>query len=293
MPVDLPVVYDGDIYSQLHADLRNAGFDEQAMELHYRTFGVNEGRRSSEINTRKDFLNLIPEMASVLEIMPGYSPVMSGENVKFFDLQTRDELVSDAQALYVQTATIPEIDYVSAEGNLDVVSEKFAVVVSSHNIGRQPNLIRHLQQVEALLASDGHLFCIVPDKRYTYDYFNPESTISSVLARYINENNTVITNDLLKATIMRTHSDTARHWMGSHGNQYFDLENRFSELSRKYDAGGLLANDRNVQKTIFSPESFYKIIELLNELKLTAMKVVRMYPTLVGRSEFFVILQKS
>ncbi|MCF8450131.1 MAG: hypothetical protein K9G49_09705 [Taibaiella sp.] len=292
MQFDLPAVYDRDIYSQLHADLRNAGFDEQAMELHYRTFGAKEGRRSSSINTRKDFLNLIPEKASVLEIMPGYSPVTSGENVKFFDLQTRDELVSDAHELYVQTPTIPEIDYVSADGNLGIVSEKFEVVVSCHNIGRQPNLIRHLQQIEALLVSDGHLFCIVPDKRYTYDYFNPETTITSVLARHISDNSATNSEDLLMATIMRTHSDSLRHWKDNHGNQYLEFERRFSELSGKYGIGGILASDRNLQKTIFSPESFCNIIQLLNELKQTQMNVVRMYPTLFGRAEFFVILQK-
>jgi hypothetical protein len=293
MPFELPIVYDGEIYTQLHADLRNAGFDNQAMEVHYRTFGIKEGRRSSAINTRKDFLNLIPEKASVLEIMPGYSPVMSGENVKFFDLQTRDELVADAKVLYVQTATIPEIDYVSADGDMGIISEKFEVVVSCHNIGRQTNLIRHLQHIEALLVPGGHLFCIVPDKRYTYDYFNPETPITSVLARYINENNAEYTQDLLMATIMRTHSDAARHWKGGHGNHYNDLVEKFNNLSGKYNARGILANDRNVQKTIFSPDSFCSIIELLNELKLTGMKAVRMYPTLFDRAEFFVILQKG
>lgn len=293
MPFELPVVYDGDIYAQLHADLRNAGFDEQAMEVHYRAFGVKEGRRSSAVNTRNDFLGLIPDTVSVLEIMPGYSPVVSGENVKYFDLKTRDELVAEARALHVQTATISEIDYTAVDYDLGIISEKFEVVVSCHNIGRQPNLIRHLQQIEALLVPGGQVFCIVPDKRYTYDCFNPETTITSVLARNIYETGTANTEDLLMATLMRAHSDSVRHWKDSHGHKYHDFEKRFSELSGKYEPGGILANDRNVQKTIFTPDSFCNIIQLLNELNLTGMKAVRMYPTLFGRAEFFAILQKG
>ncbi len=49
----------------------------------------------------------------------------------------------------------PKIEYLSPTGDLTIVNRRFHAVLSSHCIEHQPDLIRHLQHVAALLDPGG------------------------------------------------------------------------------------------------------------------------------------------
>ena len=64
---------------------------------------------------------------------------------------------------------ITKIDYVSSDGNLNIIKDKFDYVLSSHCVEHQPDLILHFKNVEKLLKKQGYYFLIIPDKRYCFD----------------------------------------------------------------------------------------------------------------------------
>jgi predicted SAM-dependent methyltransferase len=57
------------------------------------------------------------------------------------------------------------------------VYEQFDIAFSSHVIEHTLDFIKHLNQVCDILKNNGHYFLFVPDKRYCFDYFSPESTM--------------------------------------------------------------------------------------------------------------------
>ena len=218
MPTVLPSEFDANMYRNVHPDLKAAGFDDAALKAHYDRHGRDEGRACSEVRGRADFLSLIPADASILEICPGFTPALKRAGVKYYDTETSEALVAMAEQLNVRTATIPAVDYVSPADDMGVVMGKFDVLLSVHNLTRHANLIAHLQQCEKLLAPGGMMFCIVPDKRYTYDHFTPETSLATLLARYQNNDNGAHLEHTLAAVGTSAHYDARRHWAGRPGH---------------------------------------------------------------------------
>ena len=50
----------------------------------------------------------------------------------------------------------PNIDYVSENGDLSIITDKFDMILSAHLIEHQICLIKHLQNIENLLNADGY-----------------------------------------------------------------------------------------------------------------------------------------
>ncbi len=174
----LPSVIEPAVYRQLWPDL--ASLDDEALRTHYEHFGKNEGRTANSLGTREDFVSLIPADANALEIGPFCKPLLHGPKVKYFDVMNRPALEQRARSIGMPDAAAPEIDFVSAVGNLAVVDETFDYVLSSHCIEHQPDLITHLQQVARILRPCGRYFLLIPDKRYCFDALIAESTIADV-----------------------------------------------------------------------------------------------------------------
>ena len=119
---------------------------------------------------------------TALEISPWDRPFLSGKHVKYFDAFDSDTLRKTAAEASRHANRVPEkIDFVSPKGDLGVVAETFDIVFSSHVIEHTPDLVEHFQQVSRILNKGGVYVLIVPDKRYCFDYYHPESTISEVI----------------------------------------------------------------------------------------------------------------
>lgn len=121
---------------------------------------MSEGRQCNIISDRKAFISLIPQDASILEIGPFANPLAIGPKVKYFDVLTTKQLQDRAASLGLEVARVPQVNYVSATADLSIVKDEFDVVISSHAIEHQPDLIRHLQQVEKLLVRGDGIFCL-------------------------------------------------------------------------------------------------------------------------------------
>lgn len=176
----IPPEFDWKYYSELNGKLEGFG-DEISCFEHFDSKGYKAGIPGSAGCDQGYFIRLINHLQpqSILEIGPGSSPKLHGDGVYYFDVKSRTQLLNrypDRQA------HIPKnIHFVEENGDLYIIDRKFDIVFSCHMIEHAPDLISHLQMVHNLLVPGGYYFLIVPDKRYCFDHFKPESTTADVL----------------------------------------------------------------------------------------------------------------
>lgn len=283
--------FDPEYYRTIHGDLSN--FPDIELQTHYLCHGCMEGRPCTPYALREHFKDLLPSGGDVLEIGPFNKPYVTGKNVRYFDVLTRDGLIERGRSLGYGAKDLigtPVIDYVSPTGDLSFVDRQFEVAVSSHCIEHQSDLIAHLLQVEKLLKLGGEYFLIIPDKRYCFDYYIAETSIADVLCAHVEKRVTHTLNSVIEHRALTTHNDSVRHWRGDHGV----LENvvgRVRGALQEYQdaAGGYI----DVHSWQFTPSGFFHLTGLLRELGLTKMEPKQVFNTPYGRLEFCAILSRA
>ena len=232
------------------------------------------------------FLARIPRNGLVLEIGPFVGPKLIGDEVRYFDVLDRDGL--DARAAKKGIAPgAPEIHYVSASGDLSAVPDRFAALFGAHVLEHQLDLVAHLKAAEALLEPGGRYFLVVPDKRYCFDHFLPESTVAEVIVAHLRPSPVHTPRSVLSHHALTTHNSPARHWKGDHG----DLADRVPRLRQAMAA---LARKPGRQLDVhawqFTPASFRALIGDLRELELIGLHAAEVWETPRGRGEFCAVL---
>lgn len=289
----LPEVFEVSSYVAFNSDLVNLSNDE--LVSHYYHFGKNEGRIGSSIHSRASFMQALKELTSnsILEIGPFNRPLITGENVKYFEVLNKSQLAIRASEQGLDPLTIPDIHYVDEFGDLSSVGDKFTAAASSHCIEHQPDLVSHLSQVSNLLNSNGYYFLVIPDKRFCFDHYIPETSVGEIISNHLEKRTNHTLTNVLKHKLETTHNDPVRHWDGDHGIQSYklNLETVLIQSSKFHDESKTSYVD--VHSMFFTPESFSSVMRELLELKLTDFTVERVYQTVKNDLEFFAILRKS
>ncbi|WBH16836.1 class I SAM-dependent methyltransferase [Sphingomonas radiodurans] len=286
----LPLEYDGSFYRERHPDL--ATFDEEALATHYLDWGLAEGRVASPAAEREGFLDVVlgAETGTMLEIGPFCRPLVKGPNVRYLDVIDADALRQRAIEIGLDPSDCPaEIHYT---GELAQIDDTFAAVVSSHAIEHQPDLVRHLQEVDRLLAPGGRYYLIIPDKRYCFDALIPESTIANVLYAHEQRRTVHSLQSVIEHRAMVTHNDPGMHWAGEHGPFPPDEQARRVRMAlSEYEAadGGYI----DVHAWYWTPEGFRQTMGVIHHLGLTRLRPARVYQTPRLRFEFCAVLEKT
>lgn len=291
--VILPEVFDYNLYRSLHPDLQAAGFDDAGLLQHYNTFGINEGRIANPVSDRASFLSIIPAEATVLEIMPGYTPLMNGSNSYLFDTHSAEQLKQLAKGANIDTSSVRHIHYVSPTGDWSVVDRRFDYILLNQELGKHPNLATFLDKLGSLLHDGGFVFAILPNKQYGSNFFNPDASLAEVLTRYYNSDDSFSAAHTVAATAIQTHTSADAHWNGNHGDFLRGVEQRIAIAMslHKYPPHPILSRALNAY--YFTPASLEQIITVTAQMGLHRLRPVRIYPTVRNKSEFFVILQKA
>lgn len=286
----LPAAFDAELYKARYADLRRMNGAE--LEAHYYEYGRSEGRCASTIAGRTDFVRLLAGIPSILEIGPLANPMRSGSGVKYFDVLPTEALKRRAVAHGYDATRCPSIDFVSASGDLSVVTEQFDAVVSSHAIEHQPDLIQHLAGVARILKTHGRYYLAIPDKRYCFDHFIAESTIAEVLDAHMRQRRFHDAVDVIAHLALTTHNDPVRHWNRDHGECAFRSNpGCLADAVSTYERNRGVYFDTHAWQ--FVPDSFKEILQLLAGLGVAQFSVERVYPTLRGSVEFYAVLEKT
>ncbi len=248
------------------------------------TGGVATGVPKAE-----DFAGRVPRHGLVLEIGPFVRPALTGPNVRYFDVLDRAGLDARAAKKGVPGGA-PEIHYVSETGDLSAVNERFSALFGAHVVEHQPDLIGHLRQAAALLEPGGRYFLVIPDKRYCFDHFLPQSTVADVIDAHLRPSPVHTPRSVLSHHALTTHNSPARHWRGDHG----DLSDRVPRLRQAMAA---LARKPGRQLDVhawqFTPASFREVVDDLHALELTSFRPVEVRETPRGRGEFCALLERA
>jgi hypothetical protein len=184
-----PAEIDCNLYKKANPDLQN--LSDESLVLHWKSYGLKEGRIASSINNRYEFMKLLIEKYSILEIgvfdTPSIEFLRDGiRTIHYADWLNREQLVARAKEITGRRhEQIPEINYVLSKG-FDQITTKYDAIVSHHCVEHQPDLVRHFQSVISILSAGGWYLFSAPDKRRCFDYYLPESSITDVLSAYYN-----------------------------------------------------------------------------------------------------------
>jgi SAM-dependent methyltransferase len=183
----------------------------------------------------------------------------------------------------------PEIDFVSETSDLTRVNATFDVIFSSHCIEHQPDLVKHLSEVAALLKPGGAYLLIIPDKRYIFDHYVPESTIADVLEAHRERRRIHRLASVIEHRALVTHNDPVRHWKGDHGKSRADgrvdvIQAAIGEYDRS--EGKYI----DVHAWQFTLRGFRVIAQQLHDLGLTTLSPTRVWGTPRPNMEFCAVL---
>jgi glycosyltransferase involved in cell wall biosynthesis/predicted SAM-dependent methyltransferase/cephalosporin hydroxylase len=230
-----------------------------------------------------------------LEIGPSHAPMTpkkAGFNVEVLDHATAEQLRIKYTGHSVNIDNIEEVDHVwRGEPLSQLIGREscYDWIVASHVIEHVTDLICFLQECEKLLADDGVLSLVIPDKRYCFDYFRwPSSTGNALQAfhdkRIRHSPGTIFdhfsTVSKLGNSITWTNSDTGEI-------KFIHSDEEAEEYWRQ-----AIVNSHYIDSHswIFTPSSFRLILADLQRLGLTGLVEVGGFPT-VG-FEFWITLGK-
>jgi len=281
-----PPTIDPDTYRA--SDPALAKLDDAAAIAHYCAHGRDKGVVASPLALREKLLLFIEDDISLLEIGPFCRPLKRGPKVEYLDVLDADQLRARAAKTGANAAGVPDV--IHHVGDLDLVDRSYDAVLSSHAIEHQPDLVRHLQQVERVLNPGGGYFLVIPDKRFCFDHFLADSTIADVLQAHREQRRTHTLKSVVEHRALTVHNDHRRHWAGDHGNPERDRAARIKAALGEYEAAAGRYID--VHAWYFVPPSFRSIVTSLRELGLIGLEVAGIYHTPRDRNEFCAILKK-
>ena len=288
-----PKSFDSEIYKTRNPDLNN--FDSKSLFKHYNYHGMEEGRICSLVESSEKFYKLIKvKNERALEIGPLFNPKLDFNlpNVKSLDHLSLDDLRKKyADDPNVDIDRIVKTDYIwGGEPYSELIAYKFKYIVACHVIEHSPDLISFLNNLSEILSRNGYIFLSIPDKRYCFDHFRPETTLDEVLFAHENKHVKPTISNIKEHYSTLTHNFPVRHWAGDHGetSEYSKsklyIENKIKQSHNSYV-------DTHVWK--FKPANFEEIMSYLYRKSLINLRVIRLYPTLHNTFEFFCILKKN
>lgn len=296
----LPLEFDHAVYVNHLGNRDLASFDEARARHHYKNNGVAEGRICSNVKCRRDFIGLVPAGSSILEIGPFFSPGFTRPeaNVFYLDVLSTEAMKKRAETINgARPDSIPDIDYVwQGERYTDCINRKFSVIYSSHNIEHQPCLVTYLHNLESVLEEDGAVFLVIPDKRYCFDHFFPETSLADVIQAWVEKRKKHSLKDVLEHRFFAAHNAPVRHWQGDHG-----VNRAILPLQAEQSTSFLVELERmrlsddytDVHAWKFTPSTFHVVLENLLRLKLVNLKVMRLYQTVRNSNEFYAVLVRG
>ena len=282
---------DLDYYRENNVDL--ATFTDQELITHYFDHGYREGRASSGLATRDNFISDL--MGSrVLEIGPFCSPTIVGEHVEYADHLSSEELRNRARELNMDPSNVPDIKHVLRSGSLSGTTDSYDVVFSSHNLEHQPDIVGHLNEVSSILVPGGRFGLIVPNALYCFDARLPLSKISDVLDAFHEGRRTHTLGAVVDHRALTTHNDSGVHWEErlSGKQQYVPIDTaKVAAALREFEAARGAYID--VHGWQFDPLSLSDIVNCLIDLRLINFTSVRCHGPVRGTNEFTITLYKG
>jgi SAM-dependent methyltransferase len=209
------------------------------------------------------------------------------------DTQTlRDKYKDDPN---VDVDAIVEVDAVwGANTLLQALGDRHVdYVVASHVIEHVPDLIAWLSELRSVLNPGGEVRLIVPDKRFTFDYFREETQIAAALHSNLIHARVPQPQILIDYCLNVAKVDCASAWKAPLDR--FAVERHHDLQTALGVAQDCLQNGayHDVHCWVFSPRSFARLFREMAEFGLIDLACGNFFDTERNDMEFFVSLQPS
>lgn len=158
-------------------------------------------------------------------------------------------------------------------------------IIGVHSFEHIPNPVRYLQRCENALAEDGKLYLIIPDRRGTFDYFRPVSSLGQWMEAY-KDNHTV-------------HSYASFYDMLAYpvdGNSDYGTVNLLGAPGAVHQyAGAAYTPDTyiDVHGFVYTPSSFAFLTSYVQQIGLTSLGIEKIVVPKDSHFEFLAVLRKN
>jgi 2-polyprenyl-3-methyl-5-hydroxy-6-metoxy-1,4-benzoquinol methylase len=166
-------------------------------------------------------------------------------------------------------------------------------VVASHVVEHVPDLVTWLRELAAVLKPTGEVRLVVPDRRFTFDYFRRESRLPEVLASYIARARIPQPYALLDHCLSAAEISTQEAWQKRISADSVKRHHTWQgalHLARDAFENGTY---HDVHCWVFTPHSFAKLIADLCEMELIDFACEDFCDTLYNDIEFSVVMRRS
>jgi len=233
-----------------------------------------------------------------LEIGPSFSPVVSkkdGYDVETIDHLDKEGLINKYSNIGIDTSKVEEVDYVwngETYTELTGKADHYDYIIASHVIEHVCCLISTLNDISNLLKYDGTLSLVVPDKRYTLDYFRPSTDIQKVIDCYLSGSKTIHS----PGTVLSHYLNVCKNGEFAAWSRDMPVRNVsiFEPFNKARDFFNLSLNSEeyiDAHSWVFTQASFELLMYDLNCLGYTNLRVVKTLSSV--DNEFYVSLQKK
>ncbi len=240
----------------------------------------------------------LPLYGAGLEIAPFYRPTLmkSDYNIYYTDYTTSAELnrkhaqLPEAQII---SENIVDIDFIWSPGSVlsnCVKKRKFDYAIASHVIEHVPNVVGWVSQILDVLNVGGVLSLAVPDKRYTFDAYRQNTSLSEFIDHWVRGDSIPSPGqifDMLSLSI----DDPSNVMPAEEGIPFETLHRNYSDHEalefalHSFKTGHYL----DIHCSVFTPQSFEKLFLQLKEMGILNIEVSK--PICLGH-EFFIRLIK-
>ena len=195
----------------------------------------------------------------------------------------------------VSPADVVEVDIIWGRESLaTLLPGAIDYALASHVIEHVPDVIGWLFEVHACLRPGGCLGLVIPDKRYTFDFFRQESDIGGMLEAYLEQRKQPGKRQLFEAMALSKDKPADTDWRPEARGAALPgemLARLPSALAWWREALGRDPGYIDAHCWVFTPASFLDAAEALSVLGCFPFRIALFAPTRPGAIEFVVRLE--
>ncbi len=169
---------------------------------------------------------------------------------------------------------------------------RFDHVVASHVVEHVPDLLTWLEEIGSVLAPDGALRLIVPDRRFTMDIARRETVLADVLAAQLERRTRPTPRDVIDFYCNYRIVERAEAWAGmappGDGAAISEIG-----VAMAHARSALSGAYRDAHCWVFTPNSFVQLMANLAAIGACGFLCARIADAVPGEIDFFVHLQRS
>jgi hypothetical protein len=210
-------------------------------------------------------------------------------NVKYADYATTEQLRERARAAPGHSSDfVVPVDFILSEAGWDNVIGEYDWIAAAHVIEHAPNMIDWLKSVGSKLKEGGILFLVIPDKRYTFDYYRPESTLGKILEDHFQQKHNPGFAEVFDGHYYSRNVNVFEIWQNFCQGEF----NAYSTIGALDVAKTADIQYIDVHCNIFSNQSFSFIVKILCEERWVPFSVEEIGIVEQFGSDFHCILKK-